>query len=83
MSNDEKKKLKDKETIIKRIKISFEKKLIGQTKILNWRVKLKKNQINKWIKKILIFNELNDDRWNFKKIMKNDWSQPNPIFRIL
>ena len=51
MSNDEKKKLKDKETIIKRIKISFKKKLIGQTKILNWRVKLKKNQINKWIKK--------------------------------
>jgi hypothetical protein len=35
MSNDEKKKLKDKETIIKRIKISFEKKLIGQTKLLN------------------------------------------------
>jgi hypothetical protein len=25
--------------------------LIGQTKLLNWRVKLKKNQINKWIKK--------------------------------
>jgi hypothetical protein len=30
-----------------------------------------------------IFNELNDDEWNFKKIMKNDWSQPGLTFRIL
>jgi hypothetical protein len=26
--------------------------------------------------RIPISNELDDGGWNFKKIMKNDWSQP-------
>jgi len=85
MSNDEIKKIKDKEREIKRIKTSFEKQ--------NWEDKEKswiKGQNKKKIKltkkknqRKPISNEPSDNGWNLKTIIKNNWSQPNPTFSIL
>jgi len=78
--------LKGTEIAIKKIRTSFEKQIERTNKKFELKGKIKKkikltnkSETNKKKERMPISNELNDDKWDFKKMIKANPVQPSEL----